>query len=107
MEPLAPGARVTVAGYSGVAWSIQGPEKVWDPIVAILADDEGNEWEEDTGEGEWVPGDGSRVVAIMVGDDRPFTFDREDCTRIAEDDYCHECGQVGCRGDGWPRGEGE
>lgn len=33
----------------------------------------------------------------MVGDDRVHLVDPDDLTKIEDDDYCHECGQVGCR----------
>jgi hypothetical protein len=39
------------------------------------------------------------VLAHMVGDDRDFVFDPLDLTPIADEDYCSECGQVGCKGD--------
>lgn len=93
------GATVTVEGYSGVAWRIVGWEQVWEPITYLATDDDGNEWEEDSGEGEWIDSpDCSRIVAIMVGDDRKFTFDVSDVSAITSDDYCADCGQVGC---GW------
>lgn len=40
------------------------------------------------------------VVAVMVGDDRPSTFDPEEVTLIDEDEFCGCCGQFGCRWDG-------
>lgn len=43
---------------------------------------------------------GPMIVAHMVGDDREFRFAPEQLTRIDDDDYCHECGQIGCRHDG-------
>ena len=45
-----------------------------------------------------------RVVCVMVGDDRKFTFDVEDMIPIEDNAYCHECGQIGC---GWHTGEEE
>jgi hypothetical protein len=38
-----------------------------------------------------------RVRAVMVGDDREFTFDVDEVTPLAEGDYCPECGQIGCK----------
>lgn len=69
-------------GYSGVAWRVDGFE---------TEPDEDTEWsgyENPTG----------RLVAHMIGDDRPFTFEPEELTPIEEDDYCGSCGQIGC---GW------
>jgi hypothetical protein len=42
--------------------------------------------------------DYSQVNAHMVGDDRVFTFDVHYLTPIKEDEYCPECGQIGCKG---------
>lgn len=44
--------------------------------------------------------DGSEVDAIMVGDDATHRLRRDDLQLLDEDDYCSECGQIGCRGDG-------
>jgi hypothetical protein len=41
-----------------------------------------------------------RLVVCMVGDDRLEACDREDLEPIADDDYCSECGQIGCHHDG-------
>ena len=40
--------------------------------------------------------DTSKIQAHMVGDDQVFIFNRDELTTISEDDYCPECGQVGC-----------
>ena len=81
---LDPGIRYSVAGYRGIAWHYIGDET--EPT-------EDTEWsgiEDPTG----------RVVMVMVGDDRRFTFDPEDCVPLADGDSCRECGQVGCTADG-------
>lgn len=77
-------ATYTVDGYGGVAFRATGYEEVAD---------EDTEW---TG---YLARTGL-VVAHMVGDDRDFTFEVEDFTRLDEEDYCGECGQVGCTADG-------
>lgn len=46
---------------------------------------------------------GSQVQARMVGDDHTDWFDPDDCTRIDREDYCGECGQMGCTHDGLDR----
>ena len=77
----------TVSGYRGIAWYVMG----WE-----TAPDEDTEWsgvEERTGQ----------VVAVMVGDDRRFTFSPEDVTPVAREAYCGGCGQIGCGHDGLER----
>lgn len=87
---------VKVRGFSGVACVVLGPEKVWEPDTCLCSDDDGNEWEEETGEGEWVDGDGSRVRVCMVGDDHVYTVDADDCRPIEPEEFCDGCGQIGC-----------
>lgn len=74
-----PAEAYTAAGWgAGVAWRVYG----WE-----TAPDEDTEWtgiEERTG----------RVVAVMVGDDRRFTFDPDDLTPLDDLAYCAECGQA-------------
>jgi hypothetical protein len=88
------GAAYSVAGYSGVAWRFAGVEigrqPVWecDEFCNQAYDD--CCWEDDL---EFRTG---RVLMVMIGDDRKFTFDPEDCTVIDEEAYCPECGQIGC-----------
>ena len=72
--------RYTVAGYGGVAWWYDRDE---------TEPDEDTEWsgyESPTG----------RVLIVMIGDDRRYAVDPADCTPLAEDGYCPECGQTGC-----------
>ena len=79
----------TVSGYRGIAWHVLG----WE-----TEPDQDTEWtgiEERTG----------RVVAIMVGDDRRFTFGPEELAPIDREAYCGSCGQVGCGHDGLDRSE--
>ena len=77
----------TVQGYAGIAWRVYG----WE-----LQPTEDTEWDgikERTG----------KVVCVMVGDDRRFTFDEDELTPLAEDAYCGSCGQIGCTHDGRER----
>lgn len=70
----------SVRQYAGIAWYVLG----WE-----TEPDEDTEWsgyENRTG----------RVVAVMVGDDRRFSLDESDLTPLAEDQFCHSCGQIGC-----------
>lgn len=76
-----------VQGWRGVAWHVLG----W-----ATEPDEDTEWsgyESRTG----------MLVCRMVGDDAHHFYDPEDVEAIPEDDYCHECGQIGCTADGRER----
>lgn len=84
-----------VQGYRGIAWRLLGWAVALEPVTCLAQDDDGNEYEEETGEYDDVA-DMSRVVAIMVGDDRRFVIDRRDLIPITEDAFCHSCGQIGC-----------
>jgi hypothetical protein len=44
--------------------------------------------------------DETQVHAYMIGDDRVFEFDIEEITPIEDDEYCSECGQIGCKANG-------
>lgn len=69
--------RYTVEGYAGVVFYL----------------------DENRGEGEWVQDITSdTVIAVMVGDDREHEVSIDDLTEISDDDYCSDCGQIGC---GW------
>ena len=97
---FARGDHVKADGYSGVAWWVIGPE-----VEAKFSYPSDPEWYDD--EGEYFGPDGShpedweevptgRLTCVMVGDDREFHFDPEDLTKIDRDDFCGECGQIGC-----------
>lgn len=43
-----------------------------------------------------LEGDGETLKCRMVGDDRDFEFSTEECTVLSEDEFCFECGQIGC-----------
>lgn len=87
----------TVKGYPGIAFRFYSWPMVWDPYLSLVQDDEGNEWEEDCGDGEWVEQENSdRANFVMIGDDRVFTFDLTDVTALEDNAFCHSCGQIGC-----------
>lgn len=104
---LNPGDVVKVRRFGAVACRVVGFPKVWEPTMVYATDPEtGDEYETEDpdGEGEWVDDAASgRVVVIMVGDDTRHTVDADDCTAIAREDYCGECGQIGCTHDGLDR----
>jgi hypothetical protein len=74
---------------ASVAWTVLG----WETVP-----DEDTEWsgyEYRTG----------RIVAVMVGDDSKHTFDPDDLIPLSREEYCGECGQIGCSHDGYDREE--
>lgn len=90
-------ATYAVQGYRGIAFYLLGWEQVWEPYTFLCSNEDGEEWEEDSGEGEWVDDpDRQNVIAVMVGDDRKHTVSIDRLTRLSDDDYCPECGQIGC-----------
>jgi hypothetical protein len=98
MTALDPTTAYQVADYPGIAWRYDGPE------TEIREDDRWYDTGEtdDDGEPVWYfdeepePTETGRVIMVMIGDDRRFTFDPEDCSPLADDEYCPECGQIGC-----------
>lgn len=113
----------TVARHGGVAWYVRGWET--EPVSVWFCSDCSRTGYERNGGGGAVtdPGDSDcehshchysddpdeirtgRIVCVMVGDDRQFTFDPEDVTPLAREEYCGECGQIGCAHDGLDRTE--
>jgi hypothetical protein len=88
----------TVKGYSGIAFRFHSWPVVWDPYLSIMQDDEGNEWTEDCGDGEWVEReDDDKANFVMVGDDKKFLLSLANVTPISDTAFCHSCGQIGCR----------
>ena len=48
--------------------------------------------------------DDNRARVVMVGDDRVYTVDLDDCSVLKDNEYCVECGQIGC---GWHQYDGD
>lgn len=71
----------SVNGYSGVAFRALGH-----PIESVDCDgfETANE---------------DMVQVVMIGDDRVFTVDMEDLTPIEREEFCGQCGQIGCGHD--------
>jgi hypothetical protein len=86
-------ARYEVAGYRGIAWYLIG-----------YVENETYRWD-DEAECEYpvLEMDLDMVEAVMVGDDRKFEIDVDDLTKLDDEDYCHQCGQIGCTHDGLDR----
>ena len=101
-------AYYSVAGYGAIAWYLIGYDTEWTPeeweYIGGPDDDPDDECNYLYSEPEEIE-NRERVRAIMVGDDRVFTFELDELTVIGDDDYCHECGQIGCTGDFRDRSE--
>ena len=76
------GGRFRVEGRGLVAWRYAGQhfDKIYNPE------------EEDYDEVE-----SDMVNMVMVGDDENHVIDPLDVAAISEEDYCPECGQIGCK----------
>lgn len=81
--------------------------KVWMPyleysdedIELTFMDDERGEWIDSSNpdDGEWIENPNSNwCFVIMIGDDREHLVEYDDLTKINDDDYCINCGQIGC-----------
>ena len=62
-------AAFQVRGHRGIAFRLLGWRANQVPVMCLCSDDDGNEWEEESGEFDTEP-DYSTVVGVMVGDDR-------------------------------------
>lgn len=84
-KTLDPEQTYRVAGWSGIAFRYLGDEA------------------EPDGDTQWtgIYEPTGRVLMVMIGDGRVWTIDPEDVTPINEDDYCPECGQIGCTALKW------
>jgi hypothetical protein len=83
------GDHVSVDGYNGIAFYVDK--------YPFSEPDEDTEW---TG---YEHEDYGLVVCVMVGDDHKFTFDIDDLTPLEREEFCGECGQIGCFHDGLDR----
>ena len=79
---------------NGIAWYAVGYATTEVEVEDSWTDDETGEtfysYDVETVE------DPERVVMVMVGDDREFTYDVEDVEVIPDDSFCRDCGQIGC-----------
>ena len=94
-------SRYEIAGYNGIAWRVTGyatewTEESWEYSGEGDPEDEANYLYNEPEEIE----DREHVRCIMVGDDRVFTFEIDELTAISDEDYCPECGQIGCKAYG-------
>lgn len=82
--------RYAVAQYPGVAFWYDAPQTRPQVVEAVYVGDYLDYEVEDVPTG--------LVLMVMVGDDRRHAVDPADVTPLNDDDYCPECGQVGCTG---------
>lgn len=95
--------RYRVERWDGVAFYYYGDEMGWTEENWTW-DGEGDPDDEASyiyDEPEEVPT--GNVIMVMVGDDEKHIIDPEECTELDDDEFCTECGQIGCKGDriGW------
>lgn len=107
------GDTVSVRGFHGVACVYRGPQtepgalfvRCWEcDGSGIGGEDEGADslccdvcgGSGDVYDEEPEPVETGRALVVMVGDDHVYAVDPDDMTPIAEEDYCHACGQIGC-----------
>jgi hypothetical protein len=93
-------ARYKVDEYEGIAWNVvdyatEWTEESW-TYIGGDRDDENNYLYNRPEEIE----DRNYMVCYMVGDDRKFVFGIDQLTKLEEDEYCSECGQIGCKANG-------
>lgn len=104
-QPLDFDARYKVSGYGGIAFWLKrySTTEEYEGDYLICEDED---CDHSLGELCWTEGDTSIVtdldwvIAVMVGDDREHLVEVGELTVIADEDYCHECGQIGCTHDG-------
>ena len=91
------GKRYMVKGYRGIAFSLKGYPKTWEPDMWIIEDENGDEYEVASDTGEWVEDRYcGQVIAVMVGDNSEHLVDIDDLVPLDDDDYCSGCGQINC-----------
>lgn len=88
-------AHYKVDGSGEIAYYLRGYEQTWEPFTELREDENGDVYDHVTDIGEWIDNT-DNVIAVMVGDDREHIIDVDDLIKIEEDDFCRDCGQVGC-----------
>lgn len=96
----------TVKGWGGIAFWLKG----WATDTREVEDwscGDAQHFHDDDCEVQWDIESYDRddaVMGVMVGDDMPHWIDVDDLIPLAREDFCGECGQVGCTHDGYDRG---
>lgn len=94
--PFDTGSYVSVKDKGGIAFYIHDWYKT-ERINGYIDWDERADFESsfvETDREEIV--DKTKAIVIMVGDDDEWVVDTDDLEPISEDDFCYECGQIGC-----------
>jgi hypothetical protein len=105
-------AHYTVRSQPGVAWRVLRYATEWTEESWTLAcDDPAHRYDYDESSPDDPDSHGltcyvyseaeeidnpSKVLAVMVGDDREEVIDTDDLELIPEDGFCRSCGQTGC-----------
>ena len=106
-----PGDSVSVERYEGIAFRFDGHPIIYDEptweLTCELPEDDDHTHDSDRC-GYWSfdedgQEDEDRAVCHMVGDNHKFNFDINRLTPLADEDFCGECGQIGCCHDGKER----
>lgn len=96
-----------VEGFGGVAFYLNGYVQRWRiPDAELTCEDDGC-----LHEGPWcwtdpepeVTEDRDWVRAVMVGDDREHEIEVSILLPLAREEFCGQCGQIGCTHDGLDR----
>lgn len=95
-----------VQGWGGIAFYLTGYATQWteEEWVYCGEGDEDDPCNYLYNEPEEIE-DRQFVRAIMVGDDTIHLVDVDDLEMLAREDYCGQCGQIGCTHDGYDREE--
>lgn len=92
--------RYTVDSHPGIAFRLLGPD-VMTPDPELCCTDEDCHHDEPDCWYQPEPEESDTWVRmVMVGDDTVHYLEVTDVHPITDDDYCHECGQIGCTADG-------
>ncbi len=97
---------IKVRGYSGVAFRFDGhPSRQVEKFIEdedscaqCLCKQENDEYDGHVHgyyEIDEVVNE-NKAQCHMVGDDHEFIVDINDCSPLSEDEFCSECGQIGC-----------
>lgn len=95
------GVNVQCESLPDVACYIKRWDQQYDPTYIYVGDDDFDtdpdaEWEL-TGDGEWFENPQSdQVFVVMIGDDKEYLVDFESLQLIDDDEFCSQCGQIGC-----------
>lgn len=98
-----------VRGYGCAFRAVRHPERTNDAEPFLICEEKDHDHDGECyaiDDEPYTYEDTDRVIVVMIGDDREHEVDREDLTPLPADDYCAECGQIGCTHDGIVRPSG-